>query len=856
MSHNGTTYLTIQFLLEDQRQLSGTVIIFYFLYRMELLFLKSGLNLPKANDMPEEAKEASHQLFALSNKLKIVEHYQSRKDPKTGLYPCCKNQIVLDTLSLLRKYREKIKGEIAAAKIFSFDTETDQSDPKGVPDIFLVQALEGRQYVVRISRIAASYTLRETVDELGFLFAAIRSPKYVKFGSDIRSDLYELHKTLDRDLLCLVDAENVFSTSELLRWNVIQGLYTKEAVKLIGSKTGLGIIALLHLQKNHKVQFRQKFLKEGGTDSQLRKLSQWQQQEPGGGTKMYSWRKRVLSAEQLLYSYYDTAVVMKLAVDTLIGCLAKGTVQVDPETDFVTESFGPLFDKMFKAVFGDRYVSIYKDLDTWIAEQAEKPGPTTPSQETVVIEDEEMSQVLDFTDTTFNDDKKKLPTSDKKKTQDLRDVMNNKKKTPDLRSVMKSRGKTTDRQNPYYRQSPNKDNKQRRLSSNTGDKTEQRKRSGTKPYDRTSSTEQSHNRSDLEPPKASTSGTDRRHSNYRQSTPRWETPATTPKSNRQTRYQSVTSVRDALQLRKKIIGDLDPTTKTYEALPIEERYRSPLLNFKLVYTSQSWRHMRSARQLRVTQRQKYYKELLAQRSEPEWKLEQPIITRKRCFACGSKVHNWLSHSCQVSRYQQGEPVAPNLFVLYPCLCCGSVEHTTKMCEKLHSLCRTCGLRGHTTETHNEPEEVQKANERFQILKAVGKRTRKSQDDPHHRWGHDPNKDQKSTTLRSDTETEPDDLGIPEHFPKEKSLLGERPRKRRRRSRTPESQESRDRSRTPDRQRQGSRRSPTPTRGRKRATKSFKFPRPTDRRDGNDDSSTDEEFHRKRRYVTNYYYIQN
>ena len=127
---------------------------------------------------------------------------------------------------------------------------------------------------------------------------------------------------------------------------------------------------------------------------------------------------------------------------------------------------------------------------------------------------------------------------------------------------------------------------------------------------------------------------------------------------------------------------------------------------------------------------------ISRHQSPEFLEEKPFIAQNRCKACGGS-HLGRTTLCPILRYHQrknvlSESVTSGFFVVYPCLVCYSVHHSTVMCPTLHRFCPRCQVRGHA---ENRCDDADK-QERFQRFRHIGllTRTAERESDP---WGYRP-----------------------------------------------------------------------------------------------------------------------
>ena len=152
-------------------------------------------------------------------------------------------------------------------------------------------------------------------------------------------------------------------------------------------------------------------------------------------------------------------------------------------------------------------------------------------------------------------------------------------------------------------------------------------------------------------------------------------------------------------------------------------------------------------------------QVLSTRTVPEHLLEDSLFLAAHCSDCGGKFHSPDTIQCPIARYHNGMKVVDEhntagFFVLFPCLVCDSVIHTTVVCPELHAFCKVCHVRGHRP---GQPCRFQAAfKARFDRFSRYGLRTYRATSEGD-RWGYRPVDDDDSVKAGylSDTEDEKD-----------------------------------------------------------------------------------------------------
>jgi len=132
------------------------------------------------------------------------------------------------------------------------------------------------------------------------------------------------------------------------------------------------------------------------------------------------------------------------------------------------------------------------------------------------------------------------------------------------------------------------------------------------------------------------------------------------------------------------------------------------------------------------------------------RLRVPTLTIVSCSHCGKQHKD--PEDCAILRYHSGSNLFESdreILEHFPCTYCNSFKHTTRVCMKMHSLCKDCHVRGHgpfnkkgrmtniekgkVGKCYITPELFEEYRVKFKKLSKFGIHTHKASSE-YHRWG--------------------------------------------------------------------------------------------------------------------------
>ena len=134
-------------------------------------------------------------------------------------------------------------------------------------------------------------------------------------------------------------------------------MYDTELMDQIGTRTTLGVQALLHNQVDHKIGLNDKF-------KQLR-LVNWKtfpvkrQIDDHGTPWMYRWGRKYLESRQLLYCYGGTTTPLPMFLHSVCFCLQENNRSVNNDLDDLYNMISNFTQK----VWGDHVTDQVRDKD-------------------------------------------------------------------------------------------------------------------------------------------------------------------------------------------------------------------------------------------------------------------------------------------------------------------------------------------------------------------------------------------------------------------------------------------------------------------------------------------------------------
>ena len=136
---------------------------------------------------------------------------------------------------------------------------------------------------------------------------------------------------------------------------------------------------------------------------------------------------------------------------------------------------------------------------------------------------------------------------------------------------------------------------------------------------------------------------------------------------------------------------------------------------------------------------------------PNYYDERPTISKTRCNKCANTHHFESFPECPVNKAKAGIQNRPTFWSVFPCGMCESCDHTTVVCDLLHTLCAHCEERGHFTEECHVLTEDQKDDRRAQWKRLfhIGLLTRLCKGVWTHPWGLFPKLPRRAPIVRDE-----------------------------------------------------------------------------------------------------------